>query len=415
MSTLSRAIQRGWERPRWLNHLLYPLALGYGALMRLRRLAYRAGVLARDRLPLPLIVVGNLSIGGVGKTPLVIELVEQLKARGVRCGVISRGYRARRADGDRPREADAGADAAEVGDEPALIARRCRVPVMVGRDRRRSARALLERHRCDVLISDDGFQHLALRRDLDIVVIDGERRFGNGWCLPAGPLREPRSALRCADLVVAVNGDSDGDGEFSMTTRIEHAVRIGANDSDASASRDSDSSANALHDSDSNERALRDSDSDAHALRDFDSNERALRDSNSNARVLCDSDSNEHALCDSDSNTRALRDFVGVPVHAVAGVGNPGRFFRQLAAHGLDVIAHEFPDHHAYAPADFDFADGDSTVLMTEKDAVKCAALVADGAVAGVFWAVPLQVEIAPALMRAVLARVGLESAEGAR
>lgn len=356
---MARAIQRGWRRPRLLNRVLYPLSLVYAAAMAARADAYRGGVFARHKLPAPLIVVGNLCAGGTGKTPLVMALAEALHARGLRPGIITRGYKARPGRPGRPdswpREARVDADPAEVGDEAALLARRCRAPVFAGPNRRRAAQALLAAHACDILISDDGFQHLQLRRDLDIVVVDARRRFGNGWHLPAGPLRESPAALARADIVVANcgdGGDGAGDarpGEFRMQTRIDHAVQL----------------------------------------------------------VPCG---------DGAGAEKPLREFAGPGgragrVHAVAGIGHPARFFRQLRAAGVDAVAHEFPDHHRFTAADFAFAAAGDTVLMTEKDAVKCRALVAAGKLPGEYWTVPLRVELPGEFFAAVfahLARAGV-------
>ena len=327
-----RELRRGWRRPRWRNRLAYPLSLLYAGLMRARAQAYRRGLLRSRRVAATVIVVGNLTVGGAGKTPLVIALARACKARGMNPGVIARGYRAERKHGTGAREVADGMSAREVGDEPLLIFRSCRVPVAVGRSRAQSAQLLIDKHRCDIVISDDGFQHLALRRDLDIVVIDGERRFGNNWCLPAGPLREPPSALARADLVV-VNGAGARNGEFQLEARIEHAVQIGGGRPE-----------------------------------------------------------------------RALGEFKGARVHAVAGTGNPGRFFRQLRAHGMEVVPHPFPDHHHFAAADLDFAGG--TVLLTEKDAVKCEPLIEAGAARGAYWTVPLLLTPPPELLRAVFDRI---------
>jgi len=308
----------------------------------------------------PLIVVGNLCVGGSGKTPLVIALAEALQARGIKPGIIARGYKARAGD-DWPRQARADTDAFEVGDEAVLLARRCRAPVFVGPDRRAAAQALLARHACDIIISDDGFSHLKLRRDLDIVVV-GERRFGNGWRLPAGPLRESPAAMARADIVVVNVGDGDGDGdlprhprsllsgganpiEFRMQTGIDHAVQL----------------------------------------------------------VQC-------------VREKPLREFAagGGAIHAVAGLGNPSRFFRQLRAHGIAAVEHAFPDHHRFTAADFAFAAAGDAVLMTEKDAVKCAPLVAAGALTGDYWALPLRVELPAEFFASVfahLARAGVAAA----
>jgi len=368
---MRRVIERAWRRRGWLARILYPLSLVYAAGMAARGWAYRAGVFRRYRLPAPLIVVGNLCVGGSGKTPLVMALVDALRARGWRPGVIARGLRAGArpgGPGSWPREAGAGdgaesaaAAAFEVGDEAALIARRCGVPVFAGPKRRAAAEALLARHRCDILISDDGFQHLKLRRDLDIVVVDARRRFGNGWRLPAGPLRESPAAIRRADMVVvnhsesgggdghgSDDGDGDGDGDgapiahpnkFRMRVCIDRAVQLVHGDREK-------------------------------PLREF-----ASRDSQT--------------------------------IHAVAGIGDPSRFFRQLRAHGIDARAHAFPDHHRFTAADFAFAAAADTVLMTEKDAVKCEALVAGGELAGDYWVVPLRVELPAEFIDAVCAQLG--------
>lgn len=344
-----RAVQRGWQRPRPLNRVLYPLSLLYAAGMAARAGAYRAGVFSRHKLHAPLIVVGNLCAGGTGKTPLVRALAEAMQSRGLKPGIITRGYRARPGPaGNWPRQAGIDADPAEVGDESVLLAR-CGAPVFAGPDRRRAAEALLSRHACDILISDDGFQHLQLRRDLDIVVVDARRRFGNGWRLPAGPLRESPAALARADIVVANVGDGDGGdgdgdakpGEFCMHTRIDHAVQLVQS-------------------------------------------------------------------VDGAGREKPLRDFSAAAgrIHAVAGIGDPARFFRQLRAAGVDAVAHEFPDHHRFTAADFAFAAAADTILMTEKDAVKCRALAAAGEIPGDCWAVPLRVELPAEFFDAVFAHL---------
>lgn len=204
------AVAAGWYgtgRPPWWS---WPLAALYGAVVRVRRALYRRGWLRSERLPAPVIVVGNLTAGGTGKTPLTLALAAALRARGRKPGVVSRGYGGdRRAPlllGDAP-------DPAQVGDEPCLI-RAGGVPVAVGRDRPAAARLLLDAG-CDVLIADDGLQHYRLARDVEICVIDGVRRFGNGRLLPAGPLREPLARLGAVDFRVC-NGGAAADGEIPM-------------------------------------------------------------------------------------------------------------------------------------------------------------------------------------------------------
>jgi tetraacyldisaccharide 4'-kinase len=291
--------ERHWYRLSWLSMLLAPLSLGFGASVAARRLAYRAGLRRVDRLPVPVVVIGNLVAGGTGKTPLVLWLADRLRSRGYRPVVVSRGYRGAN---EVPTEVVVGGDPVRFGDEPLLLAERSGVPVWIGRDRAAAARAALAAHPDrNLVICDDGLQHYALARDFEIAVED-ERGFGNGLLLPAGPLREPPS--RQVDLTV-VNGAARA-GAFAM--RLEPAG--------------------------------------FHAVRDP---QRAL----------------------------AADALGGRRLHAVAGIGNPGRFFATLESLGLVFTPHPFPDHHAFTPGDLDFPDCDA-VLMTEKDAVKCRAFARD-------------------------------------
>jgi len=197
-----------WYQGHPLGRLLAPLGWLYCAVAALRALAYRRGWLSSFTAGVPVIVVGNLTVGGTGKTPLVIWLVDWLARRGYRPGIASRGYGASR--GAAPMDVAADADPGLAGDEPVLLARRTSVPVVVARDRVAAARRLAGHHGCDIVVTDDGLQHYRLRRDLEIVVIDGVRRLGNGRCLPAGPLREPADRVSRADLVI-LNGDGDCD------------------------------------------------------------------------------------------------------------------------------------------------------------------------------------------------------------
>lgn len=288
--------ERIWYGRHPLTWALTPLAGLYCALVQLRRLAYRKGVLASQALPGPVVVVGNITVGGTGKTPLVIWLCEFLRKKGYRPGILTRGYRGSAKDW--PQEVTAESDPAELGDEAVLLARRTGCPVMAGPERVVSGRRLIENHHCDIIVADDGLQHYPLKRDIEIAVVDGERRFGNGWCLPAGPLREPIGRLHQVDLVVA-NGAASAD-EWGMALICEQAV--------------------------------------------------SLKD----PEVV-----------------RQLSDFAGQEVLAVAGIGNPGRFFRMLAREGIGVLPRPYPDHHAFAADDIR-SWSNLPVLMTEKDAVKC-------------------------------------------
>jgi tetraacyldisaccharide 4'-kinase len=190
---LESTLTRAWLRRGPLAGALWPLSLLFRALSSLRAGLFRAGLLKSHRLPVPVLVVGNIFIGGTGKTPLTIWLAETLRAAGFTPGIISRGHGG---EGSAPRAVTADSLAGEVGDEPLLIARRTGSPVMVGRDRPQAGRALLAAHpEVNLIISDDGLQHYALQRDIEIVLFDG-RGAGNGWLLPAGPLREPVSRKR---------------------------------------------------------------------------------------------------------------------------------------------------------------------------------------------------------------------------
>ena len=218
--TLIDTLESAWygdARPPWWT---WPLAALYGAVVRLRGRLYRSGALRSVRLPVPVIVVGNLSVGGTGKTPLTIALAGALRARGYRPGVVSRGHGGRRRE---PLLLDDRPDPAEVGDEPCLV-RASGVPVAIGRERPAAARLLLDAG-CDVVIADDGLQHYALARDMEICVIDGVRRFGNGHLLPAGPLREPLSRLSRVDFRVC-NGASPADAEFPMQLLGDEMVAL---------------------------------------------------------------------------------------------------------------------------------------------------------------------------------------------
>jgi len=294
-------LQQGWRRPGVLNYLLIPLSLCYVLVVAMRHTCYRLGLLKSTTLAVPVIVVGSISVGGSGKSPLVMSLVNHLKATGFMPGVISRGY-----GGNSefwPREVNQSTSAELVGDEPQLIFERCNVPVVVGPDRVENGCHMIEKMDCNILVSDDGYQHFALNRTIDIAVIDGQFGFGNGWCLPAGPLRELKSGLDRADIVV-INGRPDEE----LSDRIPHCTM---------------------------------------------------------EMVL------QTAYNLVDGSQRELSKFLGSPVHVVAGIGNPARFFSQLEQAGLDIIPHAFPDHYRYTREDIDFGD-DHNVLMTEKDGIKC-------------------------------------------
>ncbi len=323
MALAERIVERWYGgKPRPL--LLRPLTWLYRGATALRAWLYRHGWLASVRLPVPVLVVGNLTVGGTGKTPLVIALAEHLRERGWHPGVVSRGYAG---GAERPQLLTATPDPARHGDEPCLIRQRTGVPVAVGHDRPAAARLLLDAG-CDVVIADDGLQHYRLQRDVEICVIDAARRFGNGLMLPCGPLREAPARLRRVDFRVC-NGEPAGAGEVPMRLAGNRAQHL---------------------------------------------------------RVA--------------TRRVPLQDFAGGTVHAVAGIGNPQRFFDSLRARGIQVREHAFPDHHAFTRADLDFGD-DLPVLMTEKDAVKCAAFAHDQC-----WSVPVHAVLPETFLDAVAQRL---------
>ncbi|MCG6940068.1 MAG: tetraacyldisaccharide 4'-kinase [Thiohalocapsa sp.] len=322
---------------RALAAVLAPLGWLYCGVAAARAAAYRRGWLASFDAGAPVLVVGNLSVGGTGKTPLVRWLAGHLADLGLRPGIASRGYAAADNVASDVRVVPVDADPAAYGDEPVLLAADGAAPVAVGRDRVAAARALVHGRGCNAVITDDGLQHYRLRRQCEILVVDGERGHGNGRCLPAGPLREPVGRADRVDLVIATGGGQPG--LPAMTLEPRAAVSL----------------------------------SDP-------------------------------------GDSRPLRAFAGRRITAVAGIGNPGRFFRMLAAHGIGVDARLYPDHHRFAGADI-AAWGEGPVLMTEKDAVKVRRLPPAGRLRPDLWYVPVMAVPAPGFVAdldRLLARRGI-------
>ena len=322
----------------WFDGSVPPLharafAAMYGAVTAMRRSAYRRGWARSEHPGVPVVVVGNIVAGGSGKTPLVIALVERLRAAGWKPGVASRGHG--REDATTARWVEAGSSANEVGDEPLLIAMRTGVKVRVDRDRAAAANALAA-NGCNVVVCDDGLQHYRLARDIEIDVQDARRRHGNGRLLPAGPLREPieRTAdctFRVLNLGTATDTGAGQDAAFGVWP-----MQLVAGPT----------------------------------------------------RPLLG------------GRLQPLSAFAGQRVHAVAGIGDPERFFSTLRSVGIAVVPHAFADHHAYVPADFEFGSA-LPVLMTEKDAVKCTAF-ADARM----HAVPVEARLPVAFWIALLDRL---------
>jgi tetraacyldisaccharide 4'-kinase len=331
-SSLESTLTRAWLHRGPLALALWPLSLLFRMLAALRVGLFRAGILKSERLPVPVIVVGNIFIGGTGKTPLTIWLVEQLRAAGLKPGVISRGHGGEGESG--PREVLPGSSAREVGDEPLLIANRTGCPVVVGRRRAQAGRHLLEAHpEVNVLVTDDGLQHYALQRDVELVLFDG-RGVGNGWTLPAGPLREPPSRRR--DFTV-VN-----------TPELSPALALAVGG-----------------------RPYR------------------MQLAGEYAEQLCDP--RQRVPLSTLAGTMANKRIV-----AAAGIGNPSRFFTMLKAAGLQIQELPLPDHHDFLDDPFKGLDAE-LILVTEKDAVKCRQLEHLNNDPRL-WVVPVTAQIDPAL-----------------
>lgn len=307
-------IARIWsgESPLW--RLLLPLSWLYGLVSGGIRLCYKLGLKRAWRAPVPVVVVGNLTAGGNGKTPVVIWLVERLQQRGIRVGVVSRGYGGKAAT--YPLLLTADTTTAEAGDEPVLIFQRTGVPVAVSPVRSDAVKAILAHHDVQIIVTDDGLQHYRLARDVEIVVIDGVRRFGNGWWLPAGPMRERAGRLKSVDATI-VNGGVARPGEIPMHLEPGLAVNL---------------------------------------------------------------------------RTGERRDVAQLPdIVAMAGIGHPPRFFATLEACGArpqKCVA--LADHQSLTYSDVSalVAVG-QTLVMTEKDAVKCRAFADDN-----WWYLPVDAHL---------------------
>ena len=297
---LAERLVNAWYQGHPALLLLRPLEWLYRAVVQRKRQRFLAGQSPSYRAPVPVIVVGNITVGGTGKTPLILYLIDHCRARGLRVGVVSRGYGAQ--PPSVPWRVTAEQSADEAGDEPLLLVQRSGVALMIDPDRARAVQALLSAEPLDLILCDDGLQHYRLARDLELVLIDAVRGLGNGRCLPAGPLREPQARLQSVDAVLFNGASADSAEGFGFTLQPTALVNV------ASGERQS------------------------------------------------------------------LGVFApGQAVHAVAGIGNPQRFFRTLEALNWRPIAHAFADHATYSAASLEFSPS-LPLLMTEKDAVKCRA-----------------------------------------
>lgn len=319
-------LQNHWYRLTPLHTILYPVSLVFRAVVSLRRALYQNASLPSERLLVPVVVIGNISVGGTGKTPLTLALAQQLVEKGSFPVIVSRGYKG---SARQPQQVFPDSKADAVGDEPLLMAIRNICPVWVGKDRVAAARAAIHSYpRCDIVLCDDGLQHYRLQRDFEIAVVDGTLGYGNGLLLPAGPLREPPSRLLEMDAIV-VNGGTAHEGKFAMQLTGEVFHNLVEPEITATASE-----------------------------------------------------------LQSDG------------IHAVAGIGNPQRFFSHLESLGIRFTPHAFPDHHAYHAGELSFGDC-SAILLTEKDAVKCISF-ADAR----YWVLRVEARIDPALSELILRKI---------
>jgi tetraacyldisaccharide 4'-kinase len=307
---------------------LIPLSWFFGIVVFLRKYLYQHGWLKSYRLNVPVVVVGNINIGGTGKTPLVIWLAEQMKLAGYKPGIISRGYGG---SAQQVTEVLSDSNAIEAGDEAVLIAARTNCPVFVSADRVSAGQLLLKIYpECNIIISDDGLQHYRMQRDVEIVVYDSVKGFGNGALLPAGPLRESKARLNTVDAIVSNGADS----RESLKCFNPVAMQLVATDF--------------------------------------------------------------YNLVDVQKKSSA-HPFTQQKILAVAGIGNPQRFFDQLSDLGLQFESRAYADHYIFQAKDFEYTNAD-VVLMTEKDAVKCRAFAQAN-----FWVLPVSAVVNDGLMSVVL------------
>ncbi len=316
-----------WHRKTILSYCLLPLAWLFQLIVLLRYYYFK--MKGPVKANVPVVIVGNISVGGTGKTPLVAKLANYLYEQGFRPVILMHGYASRLPKGETLRVWPS-SNVTLVGDEALLMAQNCKdMPVIVTRSRTQAI-PFIEKHfpQTNVILCDDGLQHYALHRDIEIAVIDANRRFGNGFSLPIGPLRETPSRLNRVDFVVAHGGAQKN--EYLMRSELAQDVT-------------------------------------------------ALGGENSHS---------------------TLQNFVGKKVHAVAGIGHPERFFTMLREKGIEVIEHPFGDHHDFVQQDFNFSD-DLPILMTQKDAVKCARLELNNA-----FTVSLSVSLETAFLNNLLRRL---------
>lgn len=310
-----------WYKKNFLANALVPVALLYRAIMALRKLLYSRGYIKSHRFNIPVVIVGNLTVGGTGKTPLIIALANYLRQEGIQAGIVSRGYGGKAKN--YPQTVHCESDPNEVGDEALLLYRQTGCPVAVAPRRAAAIQQLITKCSIDIVLCDDGLQHYALERDIEIAVLDGTRGLGNKLCLPAGPLRESPKRLNTVDFIIANEGEVHHHN-YHMSLRPHKIYNL------------------------------------KDPQRDFPP-------------------SKHHLL------------------HAIAGIGNPERFFNTLKKMELSFIPHDFPDHHQFTPSDLNFGEN-AQIIMTEKDAVKCEKFAHEN-----MWVLSIQAELDPSFLQAFL------------
>lgn len=315
-----------WYKKNFISYGLLPLSFIYILIYIIHR--WFGKIFYKYKSPVPIIVVGNITVGGTGKTPLVIYLAKFLQEQGYKPGIISRGYGGN--SKNYPLSLDANSKVVDTGDEALLIFRRTQYPVVVGPDRNVAIKLLLKKNNCNIIISDDGLQHHKLKADIKIALIDIAIGLGNGFCLPAGPLREPVDRLKLVDFVINNYNTSTNTNNDDFGMMLEPVLFYN------------------------------------------------LKNTNLTKQAIY---------------------FKDKTIHAVAGIGNPARFFQTLRQLGLDIIEHAFPDHYYFKKSDFPFAK--EVVIITEKDAVKCDTIVDSN-----FWCLSVQAKLSSKLKKLLLDKI---------
>lgn len=309
-------VNKLWYGQHPLRWFLWPFSWLYQGIVSMRRVYLR--MFCQHQFPVPVIVVGNLTVGGVGKTPLVMALVKAFQEKGLRVGVVSRGYGASATTW--PHDVRIDDTAAKVGDEPLLIARKCACPVVIAPARVDAVQFLLDKYQSQIIISDDGLQHYRMGRAIEIVVIDGQRFFGNNFCLPAGPLRESLNRLSAVDFLVVNDGQWPNAYPMALIPGQLRQLYNGKN---------------------------------------------------------------------------VAYDLLPTPVAAVAAIGNPERFFKTLSLQGMIFHPYVFPDHYNFKPEDLILKE--KSVIMTEKDAVKCQSFTSEN-----WFVLPVEAKLSDSFWQAL-------------